>query len=311
MTTAMEVPTEAHEAPRHKRVGEIHAYDTNISVWEEGSHGGIDEPGMRLTFRAMLGRLHTRGFTMDRDPRVLRNHPSIANGYWRGRKGDLEFRGETCGRTAKIEFFQNVANVENRNGGEFDHEKLSRMPRSMRLACIVEMLAVTRKLLSIGYTLGAKAFDPRLSLQRALLNIAEDYRPTDPLEHFNKRWEPGRFKRDASGWPTYDEYSQHGSNDDRDKQPIRNGEVRYFRYRGRLMRGVAYTNMGNMWAVHSGLGIQCMASYELFSCERPDLLPRRHVPRQVERLKSELEKATKAEQWSRVATLARILHRAA
>jgi hypothetical protein len=107
---------------------------------------------MKLVLRGVLARLAKRGFTVERDPWTLERWPSLADKNWSGRKGDLEFIAQTMGRTVTVEFFQNV-NVDNPNGGRYDFDKFKRMPRHMRLPCVVEMASVVQKLLDYGYVL--------------------------------------------------------------------------------------------------------------------------------------------------------------
>lgn len=143
-----------------------------------------------------------------------------------------------------------------------------------------------------------------------------EYRPgraaENPLRQFNERWGADRFVRDETGWPAFSEYSDYGRNLDRDKRPLRNGETRYFRdYHGHLQRGTVYTNMNSMWMVVYGGSVTYVGGWELFSCERPDLEPRRVVSNGAERLRAVFDAAVKAEDFAAVARLAKVMARVA
>lgn len=166
-----------------------------------------------------------------------------------------------------------------------------------------------------GYALG-KGFDLTTEGAPFLLRVlracegesAGTRRADDPLRTFNDGWTAERFERDETGWPTVKEYDHDGRNCDRDKVSLRNGQTRYFRDdRGRLQRGTVYTNMNSMWMVVFGGSVTYMSGCYLFSCERPDLEPRRVMPGQKERLRDELAKAVAASNFRRVEVLARVL----
>jgi hypothetical protein len=286
-----------------KRTGEIRIHATNVAVWEEH----VDEPAMLAMYRGVLGCLRRRGWSIERDPQCVKRYPSR---HHHGRRGDLEFDAETGGRMAKVEFFQNVANVENPHGGRYDFDKFRRLPRHLRLPCVVAMTHVVRALVARGYTLaGVPAPTPR-----DVLRLATGEPPSDPLAVFNAAWGAGRFRRDATGWPTLEEYT-HGTcgyNVDRDGVTPRNGETRYLRIDGRLARVDAYTNMNSMWCAWShGRALTYVSCGELFRCDRPDLEPRRLVPGRGARLERELARATEAKNYRRVAVLATLLAKGA
>jgi len=294
----------AATGPSLPRTGSTNIFDTHVGVWEED----VDEPAMRLVFLAMLDHLRLRGWHVEQDPGVLERHPSIADGYWVGHKGDLRMYAETGGRHSKAEFYQEL-HVENPNGGRYDFDKFSRMPRTMQLQCVVEITALARMLVTLGYTLGNDMREA--TLMRDVLRAARrDHYGDPPLVQFNKSWEADRFKRDETGWPCVSEYD-YGSNKDRDGIPLRNGETRYFRQRGRLLRGTVYTNMNNMWMVVLGGGVTYEAGCYLFHCDRPDMEPRRLVSGQAKRVRAELEKALKAGDYQRVAKLAKVCQKLA
>ncbi len=288
-------------------VGTINFFETHIGAWEEPS-GPVRElvlPGLYERFRSVLARLrYQRGFRVHQDATV---DPQIRRGYYVGRKGDLEFHAEACGRTFKIEFFQNV-NVENRNGGRYDFRKFERMPRTMQLACAVEMSHVLRKLLELGYVLkGTRQGITSAELLPVLRHAQGRTDEGDPLASFNRGWSNHRFERDASGWPTVASVScGWWSSKDRDGRPLVSGETLYCRRNGRLFRGVARPAPNDQWLLISHGRAVHVHARELFRCEDPSAEPRRLVPGQPKRVRAELEKALEANAYRRVEALARV-----
>jgi len=295
-----------------KRSGEVILVNgTHVGVWEDE----VDEDGLLLVIRGVLGHLSKRGWKVERDPDTQRNYPEIAHCFFCGRKGDLELRVRVSGCHAEIELYQNVANVTNPHGGQYEFDKFAKMPRRLRLPCVVELAAIVRELTERGYALG-KGFDLTTEGAPFLLRVlracegesAGTRRADEPLRTFNDGWTAERFERDETGWPVVSEYDHDGRNCDRDKVSLRNGQTRYFRDgRGRLQRGTVYTNMNSMWMVVFGGSVTYMSGCYLFSCERPDLEPRRVMPGQKKRLRDELAKAVAASNLRRVEVLARVL----
>lgn len=282
------------------RTGEIHFHDTHVAIWEEWEDQPGDEReakearrqehfrGVEAAFEKLLGHLRRRGFKVEPDRKVdklIRRH------YWVGRKGHLECHAKVCGRTAEVEFFQNVANVDNPNGGRYCFDKFKKMPRDMRLRCAVEMVALIRAMQALGYTYGPKSdlYEP---LARAVIRKAErrEQEGLSPLERFNRSWGSPRFARGPDGWPALGPFEapQH----DASGHLLHNGDVRYFRdHQGRLARGVVFTDMNSMWTVTypDGSWLSKESAWCLFSTDRPDLLPRRVVKEtQVSRVSREL-----------------------
>lgn len=289
MTTAAAVAP-----PRTDTVKSLRLYESHIGAWEETQDfRNTDAQG-----QAVLSRLRTRGFRMLKD----RTYRSLSQ--WLGRRGDLEVALDVTGRVVKIEFFQNL-NVENANGGRYDFKKFQRMPRSMQLACVVEMTGLVQMLMERGYAFDPRyALNPREPLSREIWRIARD-EERDPLTEFNFQWERNRFTRGPDGWPVPSECDSYRRN----TMPA--GTVKYFRHRGRLMRAPVYPTMNDGWTAYLGGERWWGQASKLFDCERPDLEPRRVFKDQDKRLERELAKETKVKNWRRVRALAEALERMA
>lgn len=286
--------------------GTINFFETHIGAWTEY----VDTSVMGAHLRSVLARLRDhRGFRTRQDEGVGK---SIRPMYYVARKGDLEFHAHACGRMFQIEFFQNV-NIENRNGGRYDSRKFARMPRTMQIACAVEMSHVLRKLIELGYVLeGTRQGITSVDFLSVLRHAQGRTDEGNPLATFNRGWNfesdwkrGGRWERDESGWPTVKAVCC-GSPTDRDGRLLVSGETMYCRRKGRLFRGVARPAPNGQWVLLShGLGVH-VQDRELFRCEDPSTEPRRIVPGHHQRVRAELEKALKANAYRRVEVLARV-----
>ena len=288
------------------REGALLLNDTTVGAWEEQ----LAPDKMRPVLRSVLARLRSRGHAVSRCPETAANHPALSADTWIGRLGDLESKTWLRGRVLELTFFQNVANVENRNGGQYDFHRFRKMPRTIQIQCVVEMSAVLTKLRELGYGFLRPAFTEPLSMLAVRDAMAAPLR-WGSLEDFNAHWDSDsdrkhgthRFERDETGWPTAEAIGHHL---DRDGAPIRNGEMRYIRQDGRLLRGVVRPNMNGNWFVGD---FACCSSDDLFRCEDPGAEPRRFVPDQPKRLRAEIDKALKNSDYARVEVLARVLQR--
>jgi len=279
---------------RVKPIGTIRIHDTTLSVWDEH----VDKDRTMRMLRAVVERLRTRGFKIGTDPHTKKHHPILARWHYRGRRGDLEVRAEGAGRSVKVELFQNL-NFSNPNGGEYDFQRFHRMSRFMQRECVVVLASLVRKLDVFSLALD-RDLDPN-ALAKSILRVASGAaeRECTPLEAYNRKASSGE-PRGEDGWPIPSEYDLQYNLIDRDKRPFANGATKYFRERGYLLRGQVYSRGGNVHLVETGAGRFYVAHYKLFDCERPDLEPHRLVPKQIERLEHEVEKALKAKNYARV-----------
>lgn len=294
-------------------IGTIDFFETHIGVWEErDGQVGLFDGRMMEVLKSVMARLRDhRGFRVLQDVGV---NKLIRRGYYVGKKGDLEFHAETGGRTFKIEFFQNIS-VDNPHGGRYDFRKFERMPKTMQLACAVEMSHVLRKLVELGYVFEGRrqlitSADP-LSVYQHAQGVSNE---GNPLAEFNRRWNFGkeqRFERDESGWPSAKAMNPEGwLGKDRDGLPVEVGSLMYCRDRnGYLFRGIARPVPNGQWEVlgPGGTSAHAWASRDLFRDATGER--RRFVYGQSARLRKELNKALQANNYQRVSTLADVLRR--
>lgn len=296
--------------PIAPRAGHLAIHDTTFGIWDED----VDD-GMKQVLRHVLAVLHAQGFEVVRDPETEERHPSIANDYWRGRRGDLRFRVSLGGRHVEVMGYQEL-NLSNPNGGEYDFGKYQRMPRAMQLACTATLTVLARELGKHGYGWKKPGIVGRPVAGRPLALFVRDemlgHRRAErrtPLEAFNERWGWDRFgERDENGFMAEKEYRSWNGGRDGDGVVMRAGDTRYFYEGGRLMRGTVYPDANGSWMVAAGGVYLQVQQAQLFDCD-PTRTRRRYVPGQPARVHKELAAAVEKKDYPRAAVLASVLER--
>lgn len=232
-------------------------------------------------FYQILHMLADEGFSVEKDPEVLKRHRIISRDYWYGRRGDLEFSAHKFPAGFEIVFFQNVV-FENSNGGKYDFDKLKKMPYLIRLQYTLYMRKIVEKL-------------------KTLTEVKDETPP--PAKTAEEK-----VRRDlAYGWHFFPDMNFDLQTDvreaesyygvDSNKKPIHNGDIKYFRnsWNGYIMRGRVYycANM-NYWVILNKREAVIVQNYNLFDGFPPGE-PRRKAPDRApvsyKRLREKREKA--------------------
>jgi hypothetical protein len=286
------------------RNGEIRIHDTGVHVMEPK----VDDKAMACVWHELRAYFWRRGFRLREDPRfkilMLR----------RGRKGpagrELEVKIHVSGRCVDVMFFQNVANVDNRSGGEYDFDKYQRMPQGLRSRCLVEMTTLVRWLEeTFGYTRNAdlRRLSAASPLLLAIRTLAErrEREGLSPLELWERTW-----GRHGKSWPPADDYNTYGYKD-RDGRVMKPGDRRWVYLSGRLAEVDVYPNQNGMWTCwRAGTYLTQASSGELFTWDpaRPPARRKRLDPKKLrERLAREFGAAVRDQRWGRVESLGRAL----
>lgn len=196
---------------------------------EEYTHYGF--------FHRLMNFMRSLGYSVEKDPEVLKRFRTIAYSHWYGRKGDLEFTGEFYPAGFKIEFFQNV-NFENRSGGKYDFDKWDKMPYYIRL----EMINTMRHIREFfgGFQI-KDVSDPVCCDAESKVKL----RFVKCCHHPQTSMDFDLHELDGTSG---DIYSQNTL--DRDGMEIMNGQIKYTRdYHGYLVRGRVYHDLNMNWAI--------------------------------------------------------------
>jgi len=130
------------------RQGKLGFNNTSLSIWEERQ----DEKDFMTVYGFVIKYLRSRGFKVVQDPETKRRYPVLAKTHHYAKKGNLEASLDLRGCSISLEFYQNVANVDNPNGGRYCFDKFKRMPYLIQKQFILEtgklvdVLAITSRL---------------------------------------------------------------------------------------------------------------------------------------------------------------------
>jgi hypothetical protein len=244
--------------------------DSTVHVWRDSAES---EESLKL-MRKLLGVLYRHGWQLGRDPHTDKHYKCIGKYHRRGRRGDLEMKSDSCGRHVEIKFFQNVANVENRNGGEYDFDKLQKMPYLLRLRTQFEMAAIAAEAERLGF------------------KFRRDRKPVDAMDFIRLK----REKNPHAGHERIYDYNCKSGDGDL----LEDGQFRcFYGYRGHLLGGTIYHNINNMWWVVTNPGghPENVGSFRLFSW-RPGL-PRRRPYDPKGSIEGKLSAAVRSEDFER------------
>lgn len=224
-------------------------------------------------WRSLILFLRGRGFIVSHDKEILKNYPILNNTRRYAIKGFLECKLKISPIGFELSFFQNI-NIENKNGGEYDFDKYSKMPYLIRLSFLNEINHLV------------EYFEDKWHCE---IEFCDD--STNAVDRIIHHFQTSSFDRKnikaldqiAPAMSTYDLAS---NNNDRDKKKITCGEVKYYRhYKGGLRRGVVYHNINNMWwFIESKNVLNNVASFDLFDPTEKDFQYRRlkeHRPPKV------------------------------
>jgi hypothetical protein len=237
-------------------------YETMIEEmrkWMEKYRSFYTHYGM---FHELMNFLQRYGFTVTKDPNIEKNYKCLSKDHRYGKKGDLEFKSHRYPRGFKIEFFQNIA-YDNPNGGEYDFDKIEKMPYLIKLSMFVTLTKIKEFFNTKGIT-GKDEVNYRLSEDRIKYKFVESWHHPQTDTNF--------CLSDLDG-TTYESYNAT----DRDNMVIHDGDIKYYRdWGGHLCRGKVYHNINNMWwVIVNKYEWTNIADFDLFDATAEDYQLRR------------------------------------
>jgi len=256
-------------------------HDTTLSLWLEEP----EDPAIVEVRNRWVRQLRARGFHVQPDRETRERYPALKKHHHEGWKGHLQFKLRLAGRSLELTFFQDLVHT-NPNGGQYDFGKRGKMPYLMGKLYELERHKLVELMAAHGYT-----FIP--DIRRRGIDFVEHERAEladFQGQHFYTR-----------KWERYNITSAAG-------RELTDGDVVYFRdYGGRMLRGIAYRNINNMWWVLLPCGsVHNRAAFELWHREditrdlRGRQIPVKHAE---ETLRRRLADAVKAEEFERAALI--------
>ncbi|ATI15712.1 hypothetical protein [Bordetella phage vB_BbrM_PHB04] len=290
---------------RIDRAGEIVFHDASLKIWEEGladarRAGGFkgedawERQFKRDVFARIVQQLNRLGWTVGpwsdahKYKAIARNHRTCA-------KGDLQAQLSLSGRCIEFEMWQDVQNVENRNGGKYDFNKESRMTYLQRL----EMERTRRRIrdyLCNVFT-GYEFVPPKPKCGPdgvTAVEYAARNRRTNG--HYVPELDRARIHMESNARAADGGTIEHGA------------KVWALDYKGRVITGTAYYSLNNSWHIVTGrYGLTVCHTGKIFTRRPENLRVKQNAYERRQRLERELAKATEAMNFERAAVLRDIL----
>lgn len=298
---------------RIEREGAVRFSDGKLFVWEEGigearAKGGVkgaDEWESRFkgeVFTRVVQQLNRLGWacTVDPiDPHDVKHYGGKVARWAKERrrscrKGDMQAELSISGRCIELQFWQDVQNVSNPNGGKYDFDKEARMTYLQRLEMNRTRNRIRDYLCNVftGYT-----FEPRDPSIGPMGVTAE---------------EMAAHRRRTSGHyvPELDRARIHSRNDHAaDGGTIFHGaKVWVLDSKGRIVTGTAYYDLNSTWQIVTGrYGLFHAQTGKIFTRQPENLRIKRNASDRRKRLEREMQKAIERMNFERAATLRDIL----
>lgn len=263
----------------------INGTGLNFHQDEEKGSAFRDNYSHYALYREVLYLLGSMGFYVSGDKEIKKKYPILDKDHNRGRYADLEFKSERFATGFSFTFYQNVV-FENPHGGEYDYNKLEKMPYLVRKQFELTIKKLSKFLMDKGIPNTTKPV-----YKNAKAKIKQHY--VESLHHPQK--DINFLLSDLDG-QTFEPYNSK----DRDGKILHNGEIKYFRdYNGYLYRGKIYHNINNMWwVIINANEIRNIASFEFFDLTPDEYRGRKHIekiPESHKNKRNELSAATSKE----------------
>lgn len=289
------------------REGELRFGDAYLGVLENPERRSWDQwqeyerEFKRQVFKRIVQQLNRIGWSVEVPQEMIEQYSrSFAENHRYCRKGDLQGLLDLSGRCIKFEMWQDVANVENRNGGRYDFDKEKRMP----------------------YILWLEMERTRRRLREYLCNVFSGYQFQDQLRD-GRHPKRGPGSLTAVEWVEQDIRSSGHFNEDLGHAPINmkcnaqsadggvithGARVYAIGYDDRVVVGTAYYDLNSSWWIVTGkYGAICVQSSNIYLGNPGDLRRKRNERKRRSRLESELSKAVKSMDFQRAQVIKDIL----
>jgi hypothetical protein len=229
--------------------GVVRVHDAKLMVWEEpGGRGlptGYEEAFRTGVLHPLIRFMRRRGWYVHQDPRIVKHYRCLRQDNRRcWHPSGLQCKLRLSGRSLEIGFYQNRTKPDNPNGGEYDFNKMRRMPYLLRLRTRLEMQMVCTWLVS-----------------QFLYSVKPEEQPCDAFHLTADEWIAQRNEA------RFHDYEISEYNCRCEDGYVRNGERVFFLGDYNIQRwgvGVAQHNINNMWWIKVGqYEVRNVASHHL------------------------------------------------
>lgn len=265
---------------------DVRIHDAQIGIWQDNPS---DATFRSDVFGVLIRQLRDRGWSIKQDPDIRRRHRCLNATHRLGAHGTLRCAISISGRAIEIAFWSVTSKQVNGNGRRYDFNRMVSMHHLDRLRIELEFRRIQAWLTTIAPLAVSRTVDLDLS----------------PMERIAKGYAESWHKDATLGRPVCtSDYNRKGA----DGTLLEHGQPVWFPDRkGRIVRGIAYYNINNMWWVVAGGKLFNEGCHSLFTSPPVDLRLKRNQRLRRQRLEEELAVATRRMAFLRSDLLKRIL----
>lgn len=265
---------------------EIRIHDAHVGIWQNNAQ----DPSFRdEVYAELIRQMRRRGWSVKRDPGIHYRHRCLSPSHRLGARGTLRCAIEISGRVVKVDFWSVTSPQVNSNGRKYDYARMLSMHHLDRLRVELEFRRIIAWLETIAPVKLDRGADRDMP---AMERIAKGYAES---------WHSDKML----GRPTWSSDSQRKA---KDGNLLDHGQTVWFPDRkGRIVRGIAYYNINNMWWVVAGGQLFNEGSHALFGSAPVDLRTKRNERSRRSRLERKLALAVGSMDFQRAHTLKTIL----
>lgn len=264
----------------------VNIHDSHLGIWQDDAR---DETLRSDVYAELIRRMRERGWSIRRNAEIHQRHRCLSPNHRVGARGSLRCEIELAGRTVKVEFWSITAKQDNRNGRRYDFDKMKRMSNLDRLRVELEFRRVIAWLETIA----------PIEVER------RDEQSLSPMQRIEKGYAESWHKDKDLGRPVcQSDYNRKS----KDGLMLEHGQTVWLPDRkGRIIRGVAFYHINNMWWVIAGGQLHNEGSHSLFAEMPADLRTKRNERSRRNRLEAELRTAVQRMDFTRAQVLKTII----
>jgi len=261
-------------------------HDSHIGIWQDDPR---DDTFRSEIYGALIRQMRDRGWSIGRNDRTHRHYRCISPDQRVGARGTLLCAIEISGRVVKVEFWSTTAKQANQNGRRYDFDKMKRMAKIDRMRVELEF----RRIIAWLETLAPVEIKRR------------DEQDLSPMKLIEKRY--------AESWHSDEELGRPACNYDynrksADERLLEHGQTVWIPdKKGRMLRGIAYYNINNMWWIIAGGVLFNKGCFEIFAAVPGDLRKKRNECISRKRREAEMQVAVQRMDYKRAQIMKTIL----
>ena len=257
-------------------------HDSHIGIWQDDPQDDTFRPEV---YGALIRQMRRRCWSIGRNDQTHRRFRILSPDQRVGARGTILCDIEISGHVVKVEFWSTRAKQSNGNGRRYDFDKMKLMSKLDRLRVECEFRRIIAWLETVA----------PVEVKR------RDDQDLPPMKRIEKGYAESWHSDKKLGRPVcnYDHNRKSA-----DGQLLEHGQTVWIPdNKGRLLRGIAFYNINNMWWVVAGGVLFNKGCFDIFAAAPGDLRKKRNERASRKRLEAELQVAVQRMDYQRAQIL--------